>query len=405
MTDIVDLPLPREAEAAFEPAPEYARLRSEQPIIRVQCPTGLTAWLVSRYADVREMLGDPRRFSARPGAAAHVLRSFDPTLPIGEADFFRMDGPEHLRIRRQFAPQVSSVRRIEELRPLVRQIVEGYVDDLAAGPNPVDLHAGLSRRITSTVIAELIGVPPAERPLFEAGAQALFDTNTSNSDLMTALQPLFGYLYTLIVGRRAEPGDDVLSRMIVRSADSDRPLTDIELVTMNAGLLIAGFDTTATMLTYGTFALLEHPDQWDRLRADPTLATSAAEELIRYLSGGIGLLRQATEDTVLAGQPISAGDYVVGALQSANRDPALHPDADTFDVARRPGPHLGFGHGAHQCVGQQIARLELTTALEVMARRMPSLRLAVSASEIAFRADTIVRGPFELPVTWDEILP
>jgi cytochrome P450 len=398
------LPLPREWEFPFDPPPEYATLRESTPVLRVSCPTGIDAWLVSSYAGVREVLGDGRRFSARPGQIAHVLPSFDPDAPV-DGQFSRLDGPEHVRIRRNFAPQLSHARRLAELRPLVEQIVGEAIDDLAAETPPFELHIPFSRRITTAVIAELIGVPAEQRYLLYEAAVALFGGATTPEALDLALQPLFGYLYGLVVTRRAAPGDDVLSRMIVHGSESDRPLTDDELVMMNAALLIAGFDTTASLLTHGLLLLLSTPREWERLVADPGLAGSAAEELVRYLGVGVGLMRQATEDTVIAGQPIRAGDYVVAAVQSANRDPELYPDADELNVARKPGAHIGFGHGAHACVGQQIARMELVAVLGALARRVPSLRVAVPLSEIRFKDDTVVRGPVELPVAWDKVLP
>jgi len=398
------MPLPREWEFPFDPPPEYATLRASQPVVRVSCPTGMDAWLVCDYAGVRAVLGDGRRFTARPGQAAHVLPAFDPDSPV-DGQFSRMDGPEHVRIRRNFAPQVSHARRLAELRPLVDQIVREAVDAMAASAPPIELHAQFSRRITTAVIAELIGVPAERRHLLHDAATALFGGAGTPDELKSALAPLFGFLYGLVAVRRAEPGDDVLSRMIVHSADSERPLTDDELVLMNGALLIAGFDTTASLLTHGLLMLLSASDQWELLVGDPELASPAAEELVRYLGVGMGLMRQATEDTVIGAQPIRAGDYVVVAVQSANRDPALHPDADEFDVTRKPGAHLGFGHGAHACVGQQIARMELVAVLGALARRVPSLRLAVPPGEIRFKTDSVVRGPAELPVRWEKVLP
>jgi cytochrome P450 len=393
------LPLPDEDQLPFDPPPEYARLRAAPQVVRVTCPTGLDAWLVSDYAGVREVLGDGRRFSTRPGQAAHVLNAFGgPESPV--TSFSQLDGPEHIRIRRNFAPQVSHPRRLAELRPLVEQITDEAITRMLASPQPYPLHSRFSTAITTAVIAELIGVPPEQRHLLHDAATALFRTSTTPDELRRALEPLWAYLYELVATRRARPGDDVLSRMIEHSADSERPLTDEELTQMNGALLIAGFDTTASMITYGLVCLLNTPGQWAKLCAEPDLAASAAEELVRYLGAGIGLLRQATEDTVVNGQPIKAGDYVVVAVQSGNRDTALHPDADTFDVARRPGAHLGFGHGAHACVGQQIARIELTTVLGALARRVPALRIAVPAEEIVWKKDSVVRGPVELPVSW-----
>jgi cytochrome P450 len=399
------LPLPREDECPFGPVPEYAELRENAPVTKVECPTGITAWLVTRYDDVREVLGDPDRFDSRPGASAHVVEHTNVHVPLREGEFSRMNGAEHLRFRRQMAPEVSNAKRMDQLRPLVQRMVDDGIDALAAMTPPVELHTAFSRPLTTGVIAELIGVPADERTLFERAGEALFYNQTSTGALDEALMPLFQYLYGLVVARRADPGEDALSRMIVRSDATDAPFTDLELLTMAAAMLIAGYDTTAGMITYSTLALLEHPDQLTRLRDDPGLAPKATEELVRFLGVGTGLARRATVDTTIAGQPIAAGDHVVVAVQSANRDPALRDGIDQLDLTRPPVAHLGFGHGPHHCVGQQLARLELTTVLQTLPRRIPSLRLAVPLSEIEFRVDSVVRGPAALPVTWDEILP
>jgi cytochrome P450 len=393
------LPLPEEDRRPFDPPPEYAELRAAPQAVRVACPTGLDAWLVSDYAGVREVLGDGRRFSTRPGQAAHVLNAFGgPDAPIN--GFPQMDGPEHIRIRRNFAPQVSHARRLAELQPMVEQITDDAITRMLGSTQPFPMHSQFSTAITTAVIAELIGVPNDQRHLLHDAATALFTTSTTPQELGRALEPLWAYLYELVATRRARPGDDVLSRMIEHSADSERPLTDAELTEMNGALLIAGFDTTASMITYGLVCLLNTPGQWAKLCAEPDLAAPAAEELVRYLGVGTGLLRQAVVDTVVNGQPIKAGDYVVAAVQSGNRDTTLHPDADTLDVTRAPGAHLGFGHGAHACVGQQIARMELTTVLRALARRVPTLRIAVPLEEIVWKKDSVVRGPAELPVAW-----
>ncbi|MEV4343166.1 cytochrome P450 [Actinoplanes sp. NPDC049596] len=392
------MPMPAEDQRPFDPPPPYAAWRAQKRMVRVACPAGLDAWLVSDYAGVREVLGDGRRFSTRPGLAAHVLASYAEDGPID--NFTRMDGPEHVRIRRNFAPQVTHARRLAELRPMVERITDEAITRMLASEQPYPLHREFSTAVTTAVIAELIGVPPEQHHLLHQAATALFDTSTKADQLREALAPLYAYLYQAVASRRARPTDDVLSRMIEHSADSERPLTDTELTEMNAALLIAGFDTTASMITYGLVALLTVPGQWEKLVADPGAAASATEELVRYLAVGAGLLRQATEDTTLNGQPIKAGDFVVVAVQSGNRDEALHPDGDTFDITRRPGAHLGFGHGAHACVGQQIARMELTTVLRALATRVPALRLAVPLEDVVWKKDSVVRGPAELPVVW-----
>jgi cytochrome P450 len=400
------LPLPGERGCPFGPPPQYEELRESRPVIRVTCPTGVDAWLVSRYADVRHVLGDPELFSNRPGVAAHILLGFGGRdVPVSEGEFPRMDGAEHLRFRRHMAPEVSNMKRINQLRPLVQKIVDRQLDALATSPAPVDLYAAFARPVTTAVIAELLDVPEADRPLFQRAAEALNSGGSSAGDVASALQPLFEYLYMMVVTRRGEPGEDVISRMIVRSDQTDRPFTDMELVSMSAALLLAGYDTTASLISHSVVALLEHPQELERLRSDPSLAGNAAEEMVRYLGVGGGLLREVTRDTEIAGQQVKAGDYVVVAVQSANRDSALHADADRLDVGRQSGAHLGFGHGPHQCVGQQLARLELTAVLGTLPRRIPSLRLAVPFDEIRFKVDSAVLGPVAVPVTWDEIVP
>jgi cytochrome P450 len=398
MTTLPMMPLPHEERDPFDPPPEYADLRKDGRVVRVTTPTGLDAWLVSDYATIRQVLGDGRRFSVRAGQAAHVLGGFDPDAPIG--GFSQMDGPEHVRIRRNFAPQVTHARRLAELQPLVERITDEAITRMLASPEPYPLHTEFSTAVTTAVIAELIGVPPERYGLLQDAAYSLFATGTTPSELRVALAPLFEYLQGQVAQRRSAPGDDILSRMITHSADSDRPLTDAELVLMNAALLIAGFDTTASMITYGMVALLSDRSRWERLCADPGLAASTGEELVRYLAVGVGLLRQATEDVTLRGQRIAAGEFVVIAVQSGNRDTTVLPDADTFDPARPIGPHLGFGHGAHACVGQHIARMELTTVLGALATRVPTLRIAVPLEDVVWKKDSVVRGPAELPVAW-----
>lgn len=398
------LPVPREEEFPFDPPPEYARLRAEEPVVRVLCPTGMTAWLVTRYADAREVLGDGRRFTSRPTPMAHMLAAFRADAPLKQ-QFSRLDGPEHIRLRRSLAPQLSHPQRLAELRPFIEETVDQAIDRIAAATPPVDLHTFFSHWVTNAVIAELIGVPPEHRQLVQDAATTLFAFGSGPEDAPRALGPLYRYLYEQVRRRRQEPSDDVLSRMIQSSADDERPLTDDELVGMNTALLVAGFDTTASLLSHGVVALLHRSGEWSRLCAEPDLADTAAEEIVRYLGVSVGLLRQSTEDTELGGKRIAAGDYVVVAVQSANRDPDLHVDADQFDIGRRTGPHVGFGHGAHACVGRQIARMELSSMLRALPGRIPSLRLARPLEEIPFRTETVVRGPAEVLVTWDEVLP
>jgi cytochrome P450 len=405
VTGALPLPLPREQECPFGPAPEIAEIRQHSPVVRVTCPTGIDAWLVTRYADVREVLGDPQRFSAHCGQAAHMLINQPPHAPVEEGDFNRMDGADHLRFRRVAAPAITTVKRTELFRPLVQRIVDELLDALAAETSPVDLHSKFSNPLTSSVVAELLDVPHEERGLFHDAAKALFDGHVEFDELAAVTAPLFDYVGGLVARRIEEPGEDVISVMAAKAQQADNAFTGLELTKIAAGLLAAGYDTTASMITYGMLALLENPDQFALLRDDPALATNAAEELVRLLGVGTGLLREAVVDTQIGGTPIAAGEYVLVSVQSANHDPEHVPQADRLDVSRARGAHVGFGYGPHQCPGQHIARLELTTVLATLPRRIPSLRLAVPLQEIEFKKDTVVLGPVTLPVTWDEVLP
>jgi cytochrome P450 len=401
--DALPLPLPREQVCPFGPAPEVAELRQQSPVVKVACPTGIEAWLVTRYADVREVLGDPERFSLRTGQAGHVLANQPPDAEVEEGDFNRMDGQDHLRFRRVVAPAVTTVKRTELFRPLVQRNVDKLLDELATETGPVDLHERFSNPLTSTVVAELLDVPYEDRDLFGNVAKALFDSTTEVDEVDAAKAPLFEYVHGLVLRRIQEPGDDVIS-VIAAKAQKGAPFTELELTKIAAGLLVAGFDTTASIITYGILALLNSPEQFALLRDDPALASNAAEETLRLLSNGAGLMRVATVDTEIAGTAIAAGDFVVAAVQAANHDPDQFADPDQLAVTRPRGAHLGFGHGPHQCPGQHIARLELATVLATLPRRIPSLRLAVPFNEIEFKKETVVFGPVKLPVTWDEII-
>ncbi|TVL89509.1 cytochrome P450 [Streptomyces sp. SAJ15] len=403
--DLLDLPMPRPSECPFGPSPEYARLRAEAPVTRVKCPTGVTAWLVSRYADVREALGDSERFSSRPGQVVHFMAHADPDRPVAPGEFTRMDGPEYQRFRRHIGPELGTPKRLDQLRPKVQRIVDERLDAMAAAGTTADFYHDFAVPVTTAAIGTVVGVPYADRALFHDAAAVVFSGLTDALQLAEAIKPLHGYLYELVRERRKNPRDDGVSRMIARSAAADESFSDMELVSMSAVMLVAGFDTTATALSHGMLALLAHPEELARMSADPELIPGGVEEIVRFFGGAAGIFREATRDTVLGGQPIAKGDYVILAIQAADRDPGIFPDPDRLDIARKTTGHLGFGYGAHQCFGQQTARVELTVALETILRRVPSLRLAVPLAEVPFKTGTPVAGPAAVPVAWEAILP
>jgi cytochrome P450 len=247
------------------------------------------------------------------------------------------------------------------------------------------------------VICELLGVPYADRANFQVNSAQFLVKDQSLDEKMAALGALTTYLAELVTHKRAAPGDDILSDL-ARHDD----LTIEELVGVAFLLLLAGHETTANMLALGAFALLEHPEQRAELRADPDLVPGAVEELMRYLSVVDILYRYATEDIELGGETIGRGSTVVVSMLAANHDPRRFDDPDTLDIHRKARGHLSFGHGVHQCLGQQLARIEMRAGFEGLLRRFPTLELAIPANEVKLKTDMNIYGVHELPVTWTE---
>ncbi|MCQ4079961.1 cytochrome P450 [Streptomyces sp. RB6PN25] len=395
--------LPRHRTCPFDPAPEYARLREDAPVSRIAFPGGGSGWLVTRYEDVRAMLADPR-FSSRVGLTAPHVRPNPATLPEVPLPgaLLRLDEPEHARYRRPVM-RAFTVKRVQQLRPRIQQIVEERLDAMERAGGPVDLVAELALPVTSLVICELLGVSYDDRGTFQGLAGRILAVDASPEQSQQARQALGSFMAELVAAKRRTPGDDLISTLVAQAdADPDGPLDDVALTVLGSLLLIAGHETTANMIALGTLTLLHHPDQLAALRGDPALADRAVEELLRYLTIiQFGLTRVATEDLTLGGQGIRAGEIVVASLPSANRDPGLGiDDPDRLDVTRGPSAHVAFGYGPHQCLGQQLARAELQTTLTSLFARFPGLRPAVSLDEAAFRDDMLIYGLHRLPVTW-----
>jgi cytochrome P450 len=272
---------------------------------------------------------------------------------------------------------------------------------LAAG-GPVDLVQAFALPIPSLVICELLGVPYADRDEFQERSATLVRVDGDRDEIMRASDELNQYMVGLVLAKQAERSDDLLSRLMTRGEESGEPLSLPELVSIGITLLIAGHETTANMIALSTLALLRNPAQLAALRADPTLAPAAVEELLRYLSVvQFGLFRHVTDDLPVGAATLRAGEYLIAALSSANRDSTVFPDADRLDVRRQAAAHVAFGFGPHQCLGQQLARVELQEVFTRLYARIPTLRLAVPFEEIEYRNNTLVYGVTALPVTWD----
>ncbi|GLH95826.1 cytochrome P450 [Phytohabitans aurantiacus] len=382
----------------FKLDPFYAELRRREPLTRVRMPYGEEAWLATRYADVRTVLGDAR-FSRAASADRDEPRISPRKL---EAGLLLMDPPEHTRLRRLVA-KAFTARRVEQLRPRTQEVANELVDRMIATGPPADLVQHFATPLPITVICELLGVPVEDQDRFHVWSEAVVSTTSLSVEQIAGyIQNLFAYMRGLIAQRRQEPTEDLISALVrVRDEDNQR-LSEDELVRLLTGLLAAGHETTVTQIPNFTYVLLTNPDKLAELRADPSLVPAAVEELMRYVPLGVAssFARYATEDVELGGVLVRAGEPVIGSLSSANRDEEVFPDPDSLDFGRSANPHIGFGHGAHHCVGAQLARMELQVAIDVLVRRFPELRFAVPEEELEWKSGMLVRGLKRMPVAW-----
>jgi cytochrome P450 len=396
-----EFPMPRAPRCPFDPPPALRALQAQTPLTRVRLWDGSTPWLVTRYAEQRALLGDPR-------LSADVTHPHYPHVSPGVGErrkqarnFITMDDPEHARLRRMVTAPFT-IKRVEAMRPAIQGVVDRLVDDLLAGPTPVDLVPAFALPVPSLVICALLGVPYADHDFFQSRSGALLNRHTEAAVAVQAQQELVDYLDGLISEKLAAPADDLLSEVALEQVGTGT-LSQRELAVTAFLLLVAGHETTANMIALGTVALLEHPEQLALLRQtdDPRLVTGAVEELLRYLNiTHVGRRRVALEDIEIGGRTIRAGEGVIVANDAANRDESVFADPDRLDVERDARHHVAFGFGPHQCLGQPLARVELQVVYGTLYRRIPGLRLAVEVEEIPFKHDGSVYGVYELPVTW-----
>ncbi|WP_433258139.1 cytochrome P450 [Streptosporangium sp. CA-135522] len=394
---VTTLPTARQPGCPFDPPAELIDARRHSPISHLPFPDGHQGWLVTGYDLVRAVLADSRFSSRKELMRHHPLIDYGdievPPAPPGE--FLLMDDPQHSRYRKPLVGKFT-VRRMRLLTERVEQVAAEHLDAMEKAGPAADLVTAFAKPIPSIIICELLGVPYEDRGSFQENIDKFLGGEVGDEELIAAYTATQHYLAELVAAKRANPTDDVLSDLL----DSD--LTDEELRGMALILLSAGFDTTANMLALGTFALLRNPAQLAALRADPALIDGAVEELLRYLSVAKQSMKTALEDVELGGQTVKAGTTVILSYATANRDPERFPDPHVLDLRRQNGGHLAFGHGIHQCLGQQLARVEMRVALPALINRFPTLRLAVPAEEVGLRPETAdIYGVKSLPVTWD----
>ncbi|GAU67883.1 cytochrome P450 [Streptomyces sp. NBRC 110611] len=395
------LPMERDA-GPFAPPRHLTRLRAAGPVSPLVFPDGHEGWLVTGYDAVRQLMADTR-FSSRQDIGVIHVPYETPGMPAATEPspqmpglFISMDPPDHTRMRRKLTGAFT-VKRMKMLEDHIVDIVARQLDELVCLTPPVDLVKEFALPVPSLVICELLGVPYTDRENFQGNSATFLQKDVTLEEKMAAYGAMTTYLSELVAHKRAEPGDDILSDL-ARHDD----LTIEELTGAAFLLLLAGHETTANMLALGTFALLENPEQLAELRADPSLLPNAVEELLRFLSVADIFYRYATEDIELGGETIGKGSTVVVSLLAANHDPQRFDNPDTLDIHRKARGHLSFGHGIHQCLGQQLARIEMRAGFDGLLRRFPTLKLAIPANEVKLRADMNIYGVHELPVTWTE---
>ncbi|MBO0651868.1 cytochrome P450 [Streptomyces triculaminicus] len=399
MTDsqIGAFPYPR--TCPLQPPKEYSSLRAEQPISKITLASGRTAWLLTRHEHIRQLLASPDVSSnmAHPGYPLHfdipaeVMEQMRPVM-------LAMDPPVHTAQRKMVIPEFT-VKRVLQLRPRIQEIVDECVTAMLAAEGPVDLVEALALPVPSLAISELLGVPYEDREFFQDCSKKIVSVDTDPQERNQAHQDLQAYFAELITAKEADPGDDLLSRLVLKNRETGT-LDHNGLVGMANVLLVGGFETTANMISLGVVGLLENPDQLAKLTADPALAPQAVDELLRYFSIADQVTsRVMTADIEIGGVLIRAGEGVIGLSASGNFDEAVYSDPDRLDIDRGGKHHLAFGHGIHQCIGQNLAKMELEVVFTTLFARIPGLKLAAPVAELSFKDSMGVYGLHKLPVT------
>ncbi len=379
----------------------YREIARKGPVAHVVLPSGLPVWLITGYDAVRRVLNDPRLVKA-PSPLGRIVGEIRPD----EIDNFRShllasDGEVHARQRRLVSAAFAR-RAVERLEPRIQELADGFLDDLGrADPDAVvDLYAGFAYPLPMAVICELMGVPEEHRARFHELAVTIWTRGLfiPRDELGEAIDEIFAMILGWVADKRARPDEGLISALVAARDGEDR-LSEEELTSMVLLLTVAGHETTVNLLGNGTAALLSHPEQFARLRAEPELLPRAIEELLRYVTPVQTTFPVVgTEAVEIDGVTIPAGEPILPAVLAANRDPARIEDPDTLDITRSPNHHLGLGHGPHHCLGASLARLEARVGFGALLQRYPELSLAVDPSELTWQPNVLFHGLAALPV-------
>lgn len=396
MPETADFPQAR--TCPLRPPHGYTELTAQGPLHRVEFLDGKTGWVVTRHEEARALLSDPRLSSDRTHPGYPRISPRAPAIPGRPPAFIGMDPPEHGRHRRMTISEFTA-KRINALRPRIEEIAEQAADQLRAAGPPADLVANYAMPIPSLVICEVLGVPYSDREFFRDASLRMMHAGSEEETAVPYME-LATYLDSLVEAATKRPAPGLIGKL-AREELVRGELTREFLVSTAMLLLNAGHETTANMIGLGTATLLEHPGQLAEFRTDPDVVPGAVEEMLRYASvADTTGLRVATADIYVAGRLIRAGEGVAIPNGPANFDPAMFPDPDTFDIHRSSRKHNAFGYGIHQCLGQNLARLELRVALPLLFERFPTLRLATPAADPKPRRPDVNQGLDTLTVTW-----
>ena len=397
-----EFPAPR-AGNPFEPPPGLLVLHDpEKPIQRVKIWDGTTPWLVTSHAAQRTLRMDPRLSAGigKPGYP-HTTEAMKAHAAEMKPSINNTDGVEHNRWRRMLTNSFTR-KRMEKQREAIQKITDELIDKMLAGPNPTELNEALSLPLPSLMICELLGVPYEDHDFFQEHAGVVNAVNKTPEESAATNATLQKYIRGLIEAKMDNPDEDVLSDLGAKVEEG--VLTLDEAAPLGHILLVAGHDTSANMITLGTALLLQHPEQLEQVREnsdDPKFMVNAVEELLRYLTIPHLLARRAVaEDFEFGGETIKAGEGIIASLPAANWDADAFPEPGVLNLTRTASHHHAFGWGPHQCVGQQLARIELHVVFSTLFRRIPTLRLATSVEELRFKEDSQAYGIYELPVAW-----
>ncbi|MEW1690989.1 cytochrome P450 [Streptomyces sp. NPDC091265] len=402
MAETETVAFPQNRTCPYHPPTGYpSESRGQQAVSRVQLFNGRTAWLVTGHAEARALLVDPRLSSDRENPAFPLFARRLAETTQRRVELLGLDDPAHNVQRRMLIPSFT-LKRTAALRPQIQETVDSLLDAMVAQGPPADLVDAFALPVPSMVICALLGVPYTDHEFFEAQSRKLL-RGPAAGDVEAARDALDEYFRELIERKRRDPGEGLLDELIAKQLETGALDRD-ELVRLAEILLVAGHETTANMISLGTFTLLQHPDQLALVRdwggGGGSGVPAAVEELLRFLSIADGLSRVAVEDIDVSGVTVRAGDGVILSTAVINRDEAVYPSPDELDLGRSARNHVAFGFGIHQCLGQNLARAELEIALPALFSRLPGLRLAAPAEEIPFKPGDTVQGLLELPVTW-----